>query len=200
MALRGVRRGRMDRQFAEHAAEALVLVMGQLLAAEEHDEVFHQRVVHFVELLVAERVRQVHAADLSADMRRQLPDLDRLIRHRYPPVRRSPRTIPRPLENQARERTIRAGFPTAKVSGGRSRVTTLPAPITQPSPIVTPASTMAPPPIHTPSPIRIGFAYSRPAARVCRSSGWKAVYSCTAGPICRSSPISIGAQSRNTQC
>jgi hypothetical protein len=66
---------------------------------------------------------------------------------------------------------IRAGLPATTTPAGTSRRTTLPAPTTLPSPIVTPASTMAPPPIHTPSPMRIGRAYSSPAARVYRSSG-----------------------------
>ena len=71
----------MHRQIAELAAEILVLVVGQMLVAEEDHQVFHQRVVHFLELLVAERARQVDPADLGADMRRQLSDLDCLIGH-----------------------------------------------------------------------------------------------------------------------
>ena len=55
MAFRRVRRGWMDRQIAEPPAERLVLLMSQRLVAEEHDEVFHQCVVHFLELLIAER-------------------------------------------------------------------------------------------------------------------------------------------------
>ena len=43
-----------------------------VLVAEEDDEVLHQRVVHFLELLIAERPRQVDPADFGADMRRQL--------------------------------------------------------------------------------------------------------------------------------
>src|SRR5690242_13559619 len=82
MAFRRMRRGRVDRQLAEQAAERLVLVMGEVLAAEEHDHIFHQRVVHLLELLIAERARQIDPADLGPDMRRQLPDLDRLVRHR----------------------------------------------------------------------------------------------------------------------
>ncbi len=38
-------------------------------------------------------------------------------------------------------RTTLQGFPTAKLCGGISLVTTLPAPITLPSPIVTPGNT-----------------------------------------------------------
>ena len=62
-------------------AEILVLVVRQMLVAKEDHQVFHQRVVHFLELLVAERPRQIDPADLGADMRRQLGDLDRLVGH-----------------------------------------------------------------------------------------------------------------------
>src|SRR5271163_3606672 len=157
----------MDRQFAKAPAKTLVLIVGQMLIAEENHQVFHQRIVHFLELLIAERARQIDPADLRADMRRQLFDLDRLVRHSPLPL--GPQTI---ACDQASERTIRAGLPAASVPGGRSRVTTLPAPTTQPSPIVTPGKTIAPPPIHTPLPMRIGFAASQPAARLARSSGW----------------------------
>src|SRR5207248_9198333 len=86
MALGRVRRRRMDRQLTEEAPERLVLLVRQLLVAEEHDQILHQRVVHFLELLIAERSRQVDPGDLGADMRRQLFDLDRLIRHRCAPA------------------------------------------------------------------------------------------------------------------
>src|SRR6478736_3064105 len=160
----------MHRQLAEQMPESLVLLMRQALVAEEDDEVLHQRVVHFLELLIAERARQVDAADLRADMRRQLPDLDCLIGHGCSFVAAAARHDSTSAQTSAR--TTRAGLPSARVFGGTSRVTTLPAPITAPSPIVTPGSTIAPPPIQTPLPIRIGLAYSRPAARVSRSSGW----------------------------
>jgi hypothetical protein len=62
-------------------AEILVLVVRQVLIAKKDRQVFHQRIMHFLELLIAERPRQVDPADLGADMRRQLGDLDRLIRH-----------------------------------------------------------------------------------------------------------------------
>ena len=81
MAVGRIRRGRVHRQLAEQPPEILVLLVAEALVAEEDDEVLHQRVVHFLELLVAERPRQVDPGDLGADMRRQLFDLDRLIGH-----------------------------------------------------------------------------------------------------------------------
>src|SRR6266536_4929037 len=82
VSLGRVRRGRVDRQVAKEAPERLVLVMAEFLVAEEDDDVVHQRVVHLLELLIAERTRQVDPADFRPDMRRQLSDLDRLIGHR----------------------------------------------------------------------------------------------------------------------
>ena len=60
-------RVRMDVQFAEQAAERLVLVERQLLVAEEDHLMRHQRVVHFLELLVAERLAEIDTEDLRAD-------------------------------------------------------------------------------------------------------------------------------------
>ena len=57
-------------------------------------------------------------------------------------------------------RITRQGLPTASEFGGISRVTTLPAPITQPSPIVTPPQTVTFPASQQLFPILIGFAYS----------------------------------------
>lgn len=54
------------------------------------------------------------------------------------------------------------GFPTAKLLGGISFVTTLPAPITLPSPIVTPGNTTTLPPNHVLLPTLIGSANSNP--------------------------------------
>src|SRR5258707_6880580 len=75
--------------------EGFVLFVGELLVAEEDDEVLHQRVVHLVELLIAERPRQIDPGNLGADMRRQLFDLDRLVRHRCSSGPRLCRTISR---------------------------------------------------------------------------------------------------------
>src|SRR5438874_4470312 len=81
LAIGRLRRGRVNGQFAKETPERLVLVMVERLVAEEDDKIFHQRVVHFLELLIAERTRQVDSADFRADMRRQLSDLDRLVGH-----------------------------------------------------------------------------------------------------------------------
>src|SRR5947207_246331 len=83
VSIGSVRRGRMGRELTKQAPERLMLVVRQVLVAEEHDQVFHQRVVHLLELLVAERAGQIDPGDLGADMRRQPFDLDCLIRHRY---------------------------------------------------------------------------------------------------------------------
>src|SRR4029453_3220772 len=48
------------------------------------------------------------------------------------------------------------GLPAAITSEGISRVTTLPAPMTDRSPMVTPGQMMAPPPTHTSEPMVIG--------------------------------------------
>lgn len=60
-----------------------------------------------------------------------------------------------------RLRITRAGFPTAMTSGGRSLVTTLPAPTVVRSPMVTPGNTIVPPPSHASSPMVIGLPSSR---------------------------------------
>ena len=71
----------MDVQLAEAAAELLLLVEVDLLVAEEDDEVLGERVVDLLELLVAERLREVDAFDLGADHRAQGYDANGLIRH-----------------------------------------------------------------------------------------------------------------------
>src|SRR5471032_945862 len=71
----------MDMQRAEAAAEVLVLVDRHLLVAEEDHQVLHQRVVHFLELLVAERLGEVDAEDLRANGRRELAHFDGLVGH-----------------------------------------------------------------------------------------------------------------------
>jgi hypothetical protein len=55
----------------------------------------------------------------------------------------------------------RHGFPAARLYGGMSFVTTLPAPITHPSPMVTPPQTTTLDASQQLSFIVIGFAYSR---------------------------------------
>lgn len=55
-------------------------------------------------------------------------------------------------------RITRQGTPAAKLSDGMSRVTTLPAPMTQLSPIVTPGQTVTFAPNQQLSPMMTGFA------------------------------------------
>ena len=59
-------------------------------------------------------------------------------------------------------RRTRQGLPTATLLAGMSRVTTLPAPMTQLSPMVTPGKTVQLPPNQTLLPTVIGFANSTP--------------------------------------
>lgn len=63
---------------------------------------------------------------------------------------------------QGSSRTTRQGLPNARTPGGTSRVTMLPAPITESSPIVTPGQTITPAPIQTPSSIVTGRFSSMP--------------------------------------
>ena len=60
----------MDMQLAEARAEGLVLFDRELLVAEEDDEVFHQRLMDFLELTVGQWLREIDAKNLSADRRR----------------------------------------------------------------------------------------------------------------------------------
>ena len=60
-------RVRMDVQLAEQPAERLVLIERQLLVAEEDHLMRHQRVVHFLELLIAERPAR-STPEISAPM------------------------------------------------------------------------------------------------------------------------------------
>ena len=57
---------------------ALLLGVVHVLVAKEDDLMRHQRVVHLLERLVAERLRQIDASNLGADHRRYSMDLDRL--------------------------------------------------------------------------------------------------------------------------
>ena len=69
----------MDVQVAELPAEGEMLLGGEMLVAEEDHEIFRQRPMDLVGGLVAERLRQIDAADLGADDRRQLVERDRLV-------------------------------------------------------------------------------------------------------------------------
>ena len=62
-------------------AELLVLLDRHLLVAEEDHQVVHQRIVHFLELLVAQRLAEIDTEYLRPDARRQLAHFDRLIGH-----------------------------------------------------------------------------------------------------------------------
>jgi hypothetical protein len=69
----------MNVQLAEPAAKILVLVDREALVAKEDHEVVHQRIMNFLELLVAQRLRQIDAVDFGADGRRQLAHVDGLV-------------------------------------------------------------------------------------------------------------------------
>ena len=64
----GRRRTRVDVEVAEFAAQRLMLVDGHRLIAEEQHLMFHQGVVQFLKLLVAKRLAQIDAVDLSTDI------------------------------------------------------------------------------------------------------------------------------------
>src|SRR5271166_1242781 len=72
---------RMNMQFAKQAPKSLVLIEGQLLIAKEQHLMRHQRVVHLLELLVAQLFAQVDAANLRADRGRDRLHVDSLIGH-----------------------------------------------------------------------------------------------------------------------
>ena len=71
----------MQVQLAEAAAERLVLLVAELLVAEEDHQVRHQRVMDFLERLVAQWPGEIDAEDLRADAGRELAHLDRLVSH-----------------------------------------------------------------------------------------------------------------------
>ena len=73
----------------------------------------------------------------------------------------------------------RAGFPATVVLDATSRVTTLPAPMTQFSPMVIPGKRMALPPIHELRPMRTGWATQTPRLGVERPMD---------GPLCIHEP------------
>ncbi len=59
----------VDVQLTEMAAEILVLVESHLLISEEDHLMLHQRIVQFLIGSVAERLRNIDAADFGADHR-----------------------------------------------------------------------------------------------------------------------------------
>jgi len=77
-----MRRGRVEMQRAEALAERHVLFRGHRpLVAEEDHRVFVERVEDLVPLIVGQRLRKVHAANLGADDRRAGRDLNGSIVH-----------------------------------------------------------------------------------------------------------------------
>ena len=102
----------------------------------------------------------------------------------------------------------RHGLPAAKCPAGISRVTTLPAPITQPSPSVTPPHTVTFPASQQLLPMLIGFAYSKSyvlpsgLVQILRSLLRKeciGVSKLQFGPKNTLSPIVTGQQSRTVK-
>jgi hypothetical protein len=80
-----MRRGGMKMQLAELAAEGEMLLRGNVLVAEEDDEIFGQRAVDLVHLPVGacvalDELPDVHARDFRADDGRELFDRDGLVR------------------------------------------------------------------------------------------------------------------------
>jgi len=80
----------MDVQLSEPAPEILVLFNFQRLVAEEDHGVLHQRVMDFLELLIAERLVQIDPGYLGADPRRKWFHVNRFIRHGGVPSRQCP--------------------------------------------------------------------------------------------------------------
>jgi hypothetical protein len=68
-------------QLAEAPPERLLLLGRQPLVAEEDHPVVDERVVDLLEGPRVERLREVHAPDLGADVGRELLDADRLVCH-----------------------------------------------------------------------------------------------------------------------
>ncbi len=79
-----MRRGGMDVQIAEFAAEGEMLVGADVLVAEEDHEIFGERAVDLVHLPVGARIAgdefaDIDAGDFRADDRRELFDRDGLV-------------------------------------------------------------------------------------------------------------------------
>src|SRR5579872_355851 len=75
--------GGMDMQLAESAAEFEMLVLADVLVAEEDHRVFGECAVNFLESLVTERLRQIDAPYLRADDRGELIDSDGVVGRRF---------------------------------------------------------------------------------------------------------------------
>ena len=76
-----IRRRRVHVQLAEAAPKIFLLFDAKLLVAEKDDEAVHERVIHFLELLIAERLGQVDAKDFRTNVRSRLADFDGLVIH-----------------------------------------------------------------------------------------------------------------------
>src|SRR5262245_11638767 len=80
------RRRRMEVQLAEAPPERLVLLDREVLVPEEDDAIVDEGAVDLLERHLVERMREIEAGDLGADMRSQLPHLDVPAAHgRFPP-------------------------------------------------------------------------------------------------------------------
>ena len=77
-----VRRRRMEVEVAEQSAKGEMLILRQMLVAENITK-FSASAEGSRRASVAERPRQFHLADLTADHRRQSVDGDRVVRRRF---------------------------------------------------------------------------------------------------------------------
>lgn len=93
----------------------------------------------------------------------------------------------------------RQGTPAATTPAGMSRVTTLPAPMTEPFPMVTPPQTTALAPIHTSSSRVMGLEVLMPDERCSGSMEWPAQLRQTPGARNAPAPMWTGEVSRMTQ-
>jgi hypothetical protein len=73
----------MDVQIAKQPAKAEVLIFAQMLIAEEYHQILGERAVDLVESTIAERLRQIDPANLTADNRGQFVDGDRVVSRRF---------------------------------------------------------------------------------------------------------------------
>ena len=94
-------------------------------------------------------------------------------------------------------RITRHGLPAARTPSGRSRVTTLPAPMTALEPIRTPGRMSAPPPTHTSEPISMGLPNSLPRRCTGVEGVHRGVRIWTPGPKSVKLPMRTGRQVEN---
>ena len=72
-------------QFSKFAAQCFVLIKRQFLVSKEQYLMRHPGLVQFIELLIANRCRQIHTAHDRADVRAQRLDAQSLLAHRLVP-------------------------------------------------------------------------------------------------------------------